>query len=523
MRRLVPVSILALAAACGAAERASRCTISTDCPVGQACVAAEGERVCWADATPPRTSGVVASCGTDPCLRDGTLHVEATVTDDREVLDASVRVSLDPSRSFPMSRASGETWVADVPLRELPLAAVEGTVTPTVTARDGARTASVPVDGSAVGVTRVKAAIVLGAAGFNPSPAALLEDGTVVIGGPTAKIYFVKPDGSVSSLAVGMGQFAMGTPAVGTRAIWVGSEDGWLYGVKLDGTGKLTDVGVNTQGAVKGGVAVQARSDKEIGFAAGAGGRLGAATTVALERAVTVAEDSYTVGPVLDRQGRAFSTTAASSADATRRCYPFDGLSFGNSCGTAPVGVTVTAPLAVDGDDHVWTASQDRKLFKTGTADAVATLPAVILDSPVILSGGDIVVGDQSGLLHRYTSVGASVWTTEPNLGAPVLAPLVLRGAEAVLIVPTRTGKVAALRADGSKVWEATLGPGELRTGNVYTPPGQPAGHVVSTVYFPSTDGQLHALLVDGELDTAAPWPKAFHDARNTNNAGTLP
>jgi hypothetical protein len=522
MRRLVPVSILALAAACGAAERASRCTISTDCPVGQACVAAEGERVCWADATPPRTSGVVASCGIDPCLRDGTLHVEATVTDDREVLDASVRVSLDPSRSFPMSRASGETWVADVPLRELPLAAVEATVTPTVTARDGARTASVPVDGSAVGVTRVKAAIVLGAAGFNPSPAALLEDGTVVIGGPTAKIYFVKPDGSVSSLAVGTGQFAMGTPAVGTRAIWVGSEDGWLYGVKLDGTGKLTDVGVNTQGAVKNGVAVLSLSGKEAGFAASASGRVGSASTIGLERTTTAAIDAYTIGVVLDRQGRAHAATV-NSAVTTRRCYPFDGLAFGDSCGASTIGVNVSAPLAVDGSDAVWSGSQDNKLYVSSTAEAVATLPGSIIDSPVVLSGGDIVVGDDTGVLHRLTATGAAVWPTPPNLGAPVLAPLVLRGAEAVLIVPTRTGKVAALRADGSKVWEATLGPGELRTGNVYTPPGQPAGHVVSTVYFPSTDGQLHALLVDGELDTAAPWPKAFHDARNTNNAGTLP
>ena len=62
-----------------------------------------------------------------------------------------------------------------------------------------------------------------------------------------------------------------------------------------------------------------------------------------------------------------------------------------------------------------------------------------------------------------------------------------------------------------------------LQPANIYTPPGQPAGAVMSTAYVSGADGKLYAVIVDGQLDTSAPWPKAFHDPRNTNNAGTRP
>jgi hypothetical protein len=41
----------------------------------------------------------------------------------------------------------------------------------------------------------------------------------------------------------------------------------------------------------------------------------------------------------------------------------------------------------------------------------------------------------------------------------------------------------------------------------------------VSTAYFGCADGNLYAVIVDGRLDTTAPWPKSHHDTRNTGNA----
>ena len=75
----------------------------------------------------------------------------------------------------------------------------------------------------------------------------------------------------------------------------------------------------------------------------------------------------------------------------------------------------------------------------------------------------------------------------------------------------------------GAVSWQRTLGTADLNAPNIYTPPGQPAGKVLSTAYISSASGKLYAVIVDGELDTSAPWPKAFHDPRNTNNAGTQP
>jgi hypothetical protein len=45
----------------------------------------------------------------------------------------------------------------------------------------------------------------------------------------------------------------------------------------------------------------------------------------------------------------------------------------------------------------------------------------------------------------------------------------------------------------------------------------------MSTAYVASSSGKLFAVIVDGELDGSSPWPKAFHDPRNTNRAGPQP
>ena len=91
-------------------------------------------------------------------------------------------------------------------------------------------------------------------------------------------------------------------------------------------------------------------------------------------------------------------------------------------------------------------------------------------------------------------------------------------------VVSTAQGAVHALRADGSISWSASsLANFALQPGNIYTPPNQPANEVLSTAYFAGADGVLHAVIVDGALDGNAPWPKAFHDPRNTNRAGAQP
>jgi outer membrane protein assembly factor BamB len=101
---------------------------------------------------------------------------------------------------------------------------------------------------------------------------------------------------------------------------------------------------------------------------------------------------------------------------------------------------------------------------------------------------------------------------------------MALTGTTAPFIVPTNAGKVFALGDDGATKWQGTLPSAtQLRAGNIFTPPGQPAGSTMSFAYFSSGNGRLYAVIVDGQLDASAPWPKAFHDPRNTNHAGPQP
>jgi hypothetical protein len=267
---------------------------------------------------------------------------------------------------------------------------------------------------------------------------------------------------------------------------------------------------------------------KEWAFAASGAGFVGAASSVANEDAVAGPTSGFSVGPVIGVDGRIFAATG--SGTATLHAYtltttPAIAL---NDRWNVGVGVNVSAPPAIDVAGSVLAGTVDGKLSKTapgetrGTLTPIVTLPGSIVDSPVILPNGDIVVGDDTGLLHRYSESGAQVWTTEPNLGAAVQAPMVMTDPSTPLIVPSAGGKIFAVRGNGTVAWSATLESGNaLRAPNLYTPIG--AGPVISTAYLTSASGKLFAIIVDGQLDASAPWPKAFHDPRNTNRAGPQP
>jgi hypothetical protein len=138
--------------------------------------------------------------------------------------------------------------------------------------------------------------------------------------------------------------------------------------------------------------------------------------------------------------------------------------------------------------------------------------------SPVVLSNGDVAICVGSEL-RRFTPAGAPVWTAP--LSGPGLTPLALAepGGAGALLVPTRSGSVDLIDAtSGARRWTASLTVNvELREGTVRAA----AGARASTAWFTSVDGLLHGLVVDGALDGAAPWPKAWHDARNTGNLAT--
>lgn len=465
------------------------------------------------DLEPPAFSAPSAACASAPCVRDAAMRIQAGVAD-ANLAAVTASVDLDPSRPVPLARAGG-LWQADVDLAAWPFPALSRDVVVTLTATDAAGNQAVlPLP---VPVTRVRWAYDAGAPVTSP---AVMEDGTLVVGlAATAnQVRALGPDGSLLWQAtVGTG-FVNAAPSVGPSAIWVASLDGHVYAVKRDGTAILNGLGCATGGAVQGTPAVGAGNPETV-FAGSAAGRIYAVDSgsTCMRSPLT---DAFTASLAIDGAGAVLASTA--TATATLRQYLYDGA-FTERWST-PVGVSVSAPIALDGSGNAWTGSQDAKVDVTTPAGATTTartLGGSVVDSPIVLAGGDVVVGDQAKVLHRLHPDGSPAWAVEPVLGGPVLAPVALTGGPIALLVPTAAGTLHAVAADGTVLWSGALTAGQsLREAAVRVPaPGAPG-----TAYLGAADGKLYAVAVEGQLDTGAPWPKAHRDLRNSSNAaGALP
>jgi outer membrane protein assembly factor BamB len=516
-----------------AADRQA-CAGSAECPAGQYCALVE-PRACWDDPAPPLVSAVTVRCSTSPCLRDATLTVEATVSDEQELGPVTVALDLDGgARQVEMVRVAGALHRATLDLAEWPLPGVEAAVVATVQAVDGARqaTARSAQAGQRPLVTRVRPVVEVG---VTPTAPALMPDGTVVLGGADGRLRFLPPGATtVSTSAASFGLSVAQPPTVGQGAIWVVSGNNRLYAASLDGSAVLNGTGYDTGGVVAGPAAVTAAvptaGAPEVAFVGSAGGRMAAVQADAVANgfiARTVSLDPFTAGSVLLDDSRLFGATESTApVEVTLRRFNFDGALGEGS--TRTVGNALAAPLAIASNGAVWTASADVTLATLqqtnpdGSAGASIALGASPGGGAVVLANGDVAicVGNE---LRRYTSGGEPAWAAPAPLTGAGLTPIALAGpgAAATLLVPTRSGTVDAVRAsDGARLWSASLTVNvELREGTVRAA----AGARASTAWFTSSDGLLHGLVVDGALDPAAPWPKAWHDPRNTGNLSAAP
>jgi hypothetical protein len=262
-----------------------------------------------------------------------------------------------------------------------------------------------------------------------------------------------------------------------------------------------------------------------VAFVGSAGGRMAAVKADPVANGavdITRIFEPFTSSPMLIDDATLYGVTGtASPAAATLRRFSFDG-----ALGEGPprsVGQAVSAPLAAAANGGVWTASAElaastlQLTNPDGTPGASIPLGASPGGGAVVLSNGDVAVCVGSEL-RRFTPAGAPAWAAPAALSGAGLTPLALAGPGAVptLLVPTRSGTVDAIRAaDGALLWSASLTVNvELREGTVRAA----ADARTSTAWFTSADGLLHGLVVDGSLDASAPWPKAWHDARNTGN-----
>jgi len=416
-----------------------------------------------------------------------------------------------------MQRGAGGQWTAAVPLRGFPFDHFSHGVVATVTARDGARNET-PMDASGVTtVTRLRFSRPLDTGIFGLGPPAVMADGTVVTAGTNGKVYLVPWDGSgLASVAVGTGQITAAPLVLGT-SIWIGSEDNKVYEVTTDGgvqqpIARTDDTGGRVLGSL--GLTADGRT-----LAATESGFVYAATSAGYKSGAFVAP--FSLGPVVNGD-----SIFAVAGGALKRLTLYLGATTPDSSYSCAFGFPIPNPIVFNaGVVAVASNGSDGLLLRCaetgGDPEHVATT-AIPSGGVAILSDGSIVVPEQTKTLSRWTSSGAAFpgWQ-KPDLGGATRTPLVVTSGTP-FVVPTAKGALHALRPDGTIAWSGQLSAGtaSLQPGNIYTRGTEPAGAELSIAYFAGSDGVLHAVIVDGRLDASAPWPKAFHDARNTNRAG---
>jgi hypothetical protein len=473
------------------------------------------------DTQAPAIASATAACS-GGCKRDSTLDVSAEVSD-ANLLAVAVSLDLEPGRAVPVTR-NGNVWSASVALAEWPFSYFAQTVNVTVRAVDRAgneATTAIPVD-----VTRLRWAYTSG--GTAVTSPAITGNGTVVFGvsATSGQLRALHPDMTEAFMPLTLGNQAVAAaPSVGPTAIWVASGDGRVYAVALDGTGILNGSGCDTLSATVGVPAL---------FGAGRDVALVGSTDSFALFAVRVspslcsptdAGEAFSSSVAVAADGSAYAATRALTGATTLRRYTEAVTGGPSPRWSAAAGTDALAPLAIDLQGRVLVSSQNGALLAatdqgtSGSVTPLATLPAQAEASPLVLAGGDIVAGLIGGSVHRVTSDGTALWASPPDIGGTVrgLAALEpgLDGAE--LLAVSAVGEVAALRPNGTVAWS-----GRPTTAALSFPAvADAAAGGLPTAYAGSQDGKLYAIVVDGPLDAAAPWPKAHHDLANTANASS--
>ncbi len=498
---------------CGGGGGKPGCSDTRPCEAGNYCAHTPDGNVCWPDEVDPVVGSVEATCGgSTTCRRDATLHVEVDVTDDAAMGTVEVELGLDPGHPRAAALVSGNTYAVDVPLAEVPFPKFEDTLSVTVTARDEAENAV--SDTESVTLTRLAWATELTTVPLW-SPA-VLPDGTIVVAAMNGKLHFVSKEGVESTPVDVTSSLLNGPAAVGSNAIWVGSEDGRLYPVSTTGNvGTSCNTGVALLGApaISGSWVVSATKGSFVAVA-DASGRCTPTSVPAPAQ------------PVVSRVGRVFIPS-----NGRLRSYsiaPVNGALVEEWTDTppAPTVQNVFVPPSIDADSAIWTTSNPGLVYRTTSSGSAQQVPAdpAISDS----SSGSIVLGDGSAVLGEFSTSalrrlflgGTPPWTMSESLEGHPGIPLAITGDVPGLLVGTDNGWVAFVgQSDGEVAWEERLTTAGLQPPNIWTE----SGASTSTAYLAGADGYLYAVIVDGQLDTDAPWPKAYHDPQNTSNAGISP
>lgn len=477
--------------------------------------------VCWKDTTAPVISASSMTCSTTPCRRDSVLTVTATVADEsygNAMGEVKVALDLDKEHPLTLQRVSptGNDYRLDVKVEDLPFPYFAHDVAGTVSAKDEA-TNGATQELAAVGVTRMKWALALPGQGgtayalFSP---AITSDGRIIVVGSDGSVHFVTRAGAEERTPVVVGSVVTAPAALGPNAIWLSGQDQKLHKRALSDGSELAlshcAAATNLVGspAVFGERAVSVSSGVQV-LVATTDGSCNISNTGSF----------ISSPPVMDRAGALLVSSGGSLQKYT--VAEDSTLTSAWAVVPAPSVGTVAEPIAIDGGNAAWTIASNGVLSRTtaeGVTSQVSAAPSIASSGCVVLSDGSVVIADFGGSVRRITPDGTTPWSANPPALDHPRTPLVLGGQDPSLLVPTTSGMVYAIRqSTGEVVWSTLVASQALQPPNIWTE----SGAKTSTAYLASANGTLYAVIVDGTLDTTAPWPKAYHDPQNTSNAAT--
>ncbi len=477
-----------------------------------------------------------AYCPSSTCSRDDQLKVDVWAEDDHAI---SLEASLDLdgyANPVPLAATgSPHSYTGQIALKDRPFPRFSGLANVRVRARDAFGNESV-IDVQPVQVTRLRWAYDAKADGVT-SPA-VDADGTVVLGvaGTTDQLRAVSPDGDkLWGMTLGS-KGVVAAPSIGPSRVWIGSDDGTLYGRKPDGSLVTCPAsGMGTPGSLF--TPAIRLGPAEAAYSGGSAKVLyGRAPDGCSLPASTV--DAVTTSPVI-AGGKVFVTTSTATVKQFTAALQEDGLDV-TPFGDGVFCSDITAPMAVAANGQLVLAcgigqgkTQIHQIDPArGSSSYLGTLPSKSAESIVILPGGDLVVGTNDGKVHRLAPPAAGgagpwtdAWNPPPDLGAAVTGVLIAApdaaGQGAVVYAVTESGGLHALDENGATVF-STSGETSTPLGNfsLRFPTIAPAlpGRL-PTLYVGSAEGKLYAVVADTGLDTLSPWPKSHHDIRNTGDA----
>lgn len=281
------------------------------------------------------------------------------------------------------------------------------------------------------------------------------------------------------------------SPAIGSDGtVYVGADNGYLYATDMDGSATRKEVFISSLLRT---VSPAIAADGTV-YMGSANGKLVSATPSGDTASIGVGSGAVST-PAIAENGAVY----VGSGDFS--LYAFD--ADGNYKWSFSTGGAVTRP-AVGGDGTVYAGSADGFLYAVidrgdsgdekwrFNADGPATAPIIGSDGTIYM-GSDGTAGE--GFVYAIGDDGQQDW--KRRLDGMPSAPVI--GRDGHILIGTAGNFFYSYDSDGELQWQ-------IETGGPIT--ASAAVGADGTIYIPSTDGMLHALLPDDKGAAADGWPK---------------